>query len=991
MNVSTPCVMNTFKYIYHKYKKGIFVKIMDNKLNVFLPFSKANYKNEWSSHIKISPKYRRLSEFIRHISDMEGRRFNERNINTIISQWYANNGLVRYEYPLKESETNVSIMKNMLEELCESREIPDIEFYINRRDFPLLTKGGYEAYNNMWDNEKRPLVSHNYDKYLPILSMCKTNMYADVLMPTSDDWARVQCKETKMFVSCVKKSYNDKFETEWKDKKSIAVFRGGSTGIGVTVETNPRLKLASISAKNIIDKEDGLRYLDAGITNWNLRPRKIQGVAYLQTIDIKNLPFKLVPKLTPLEQSEYKYIINVDGHVSAFRLSLELNMGSVLLLVDSKWKIWYRELLKPYIHYVPIKADLSNILEIVKWCKKNDKKCEQIAENARIFYEKYLQKDGIFDYMQNIFCKLKKHMNIYVYNKISPLDLQIQEEKKYFEKKGWYPAIDRGITDITSTPGIPRCYSLLKGIEWIFNFIKDKDEFESVATEKENIFTNKKGNIRRFELANFSLAVKTSNNSSKIREHIHESFIGVNSINEISKIIPNFVYVFGYYMKDDTYNVVTEYIKGETLLEYIQSDLFKMDEFIFLFLQISLALQVAQQTCSMVHYDLTPWNILLHRVSTPIEVDYMISFDKIIRIKTNYIPVILDYGKSHVIHKNKHYGFVNMYTTSSIHDIFSLLAHSIGSIIHYKRLNKEDFHSIFLLANFITGTTIREKQFKSSLELKTFFNFIKKYDELLYCDKGNLEDKSPIDFFNFIRFTFSCKSCCVVKSYKPYMKKGNSRQVFEYILSRNTKEQVQTYLDFFKRITQSIPDSNFSFFRYYIIQQIYSEVLSVECEMKCFCANYKISYPGDHKQLIFDKCLSRIQNTKKELVNIKYTTPPFFKCTPELFLEPSNILKHLQNKKYEDITVYKEIIESVLMDTGVFELSSEFRSHYLNMFDKILSINIFNFRSNLANYVTLKEISTKIYKQDQENLSNKKIDNWVQKEYLDVYFHILKH
>ena len=35
----------------------------------------------------------------------------------------------------------------------------------------------------------------------------------------------------------------------------------------------------------------------------------------------------------------YKYIINIEGHTIAYRLSLELSMGSVILLVDCENKL----------------------------------------------------------------------------------------------------------------------------------------------------------------------------------------------------------------------------------------------------------------------------------------------------------------------------------------------------------------------------------------------------------------------------------------------------------------------------------------------------------------------------------------------------------------------------------------------------------------------------------------------------------------------------
>jgi hypothetical protein len=35
-------VLTTYRYLAHKFKKGIFVQIKDNQLRVFLPFSKNN-------------------------------------------------------------------------------------------------------------------------------------------------------------------------------------------------------------------------------------------------------------------------------------------------------------------------------------------------------------------------------------------------------------------------------------------------------------------------------------------------------------------------------------------------------------------------------------------------------------------------------------------------------------------------------------------------------------------------------------------------------------------------------------------------------------------------------------------------------------------------------------------------------------------------------------------------------------------------------------
>ena len=85
-NVDADASLNTFRYIFHKFKKGIFVKIQDNKLKVFLPFSKANFTNEW--HEKIEQN---IIQILKDISEAEGRRFDEKSVKTVnknIKEWF---------------------------------------------------------------------------------------------------------------------------------------------------------------------------------------------------------------------------------------------------------------------------------------------------------------------------------------------------------------------------------------------------------------------------------------------------------------------------------------------------------------------------------------------------------------------------------------------------------------------------------------------------------------------------------------------------------------------------------------------------------------------------------------------------------------------------------------------------------------------------------------------------------------------------------------
>ena len=1023
-DLDATAVINTFRYIFHKFKKGIFVKIANNKLVVFLPFSKSCYTNEWSKQINIDPKFKDLFSFLKYVSELGGYNFNSKSINTDIEQWYGNNCIIRYDmnkvgkygkyYPT-EGDTNIGTIKNMLETLCKERKLPDIEFFINRRDFPLLTKDGTEPYNNMWDTYDKPLISHNYSKYSPILSMSTSDKYADVAIPTYEDWARVQSLQNIWFPkSCA--DYNTNFNKDWHSKKPTAVFRGGSTGCGVTIETNPRLKLAYLS--HITKPDDkGIPYLDSGITKWNLRPRKIHGEKYLKTIEINKLPFRKISFLTPLEQSNYKYIINVDGHVSAFRLSLELNMGSVILIIESNWKMWFKDMLIPYKHFVPVKSDMSDLIDQIKWCRNNDDKCQEIVANAQLFFNTYLQRDGIIDYMQKILINLKSEMGIYLYNNLDPLTILINNELTSFSYK--FPETNKTINDIKKSPSIGRCYGKLQGIHWVINMILSSSNFENVAIKDNNyIFKNKLSTVTKWNIANFDFILKSTTDTQKKMEHIHDAYVGLNAINDLTKIIPNFAYIFGYYTSEDgRSNVIVEYIHGETLYDYIRSEYFKFDEYLLIIIQLCLALEVAQKKCALVHYDLTPWNIILQRIpGDPIKIDYVLSNDKILRIKTNIIPVIIDYGKSHVISNQEHHGFINMFGFNTFQDILTLLIKSIDQIVSIQ-LSQKDFQNLLYLSNFISGTEYKKDKFTNANSLRDFVKKTGKYSCLISDNKYDLYKLKPIDLITYI-YKLKSEYSLLLNSFGnargeiyQIMDKSNSRQVFDYILSNTVEEKLNSYINVFSRLkTSTLPLSDNLFLNYYAAQKLENNLLSVRDNMVYFLETESIVDDVKYHKIVtntlnFIKKMyeQRINDVKNKSKNIKYTINDVFSIvsenpyTKETFLTPNIMFEYL--KKYEnveinDVSEYKEIVENVLINTGTYKLCDEDIKYYLNIFSNLLKTSNTTMLNNNADIKTSRLLSLEIYSNDKQKLNGIILNdnNNCAKilEYLDIYDKILK-
>ena len=106
---------------------------------------------------------------------------------------------------------------------------------------------------------------------------------------------------------------------------------------------------------------------------------------------------------------QYKYQINIDGTVAAYRLPYLLAGGSLILKQDSSYYEHFYHKLEPWVHYVPIKQDISDLLEKVEWAKENDREAEEIAKNAAQFVRDNVLPEHIYCYMVRllkvIFCK----------------------------------------------------------------------------------------------------------------------------------------------------------------------------------------------------------------------------------------------------------------------------------------------------------------------------------------------------------------------------------------------------------------------------------------------------------------------------------------------------------------------------------------------------------------------------------------------------------
>jgi len=84
--------------------------------------------------------------------------------------------------------------------------------------------------------------------------------------------------------------------------------------------------------------------------------------------------------------------------------------NSVMLRVESigGCEEWFTSNIKPWVHYVPVKSDASDLVEKVKWLRDNDDKAKEISQTAREFVKTYATNYQINKYIWESFMTYSK-------------------------------------------------------------------------------------------------------------------------------------------------------------------------------------------------------------------------------------------------------------------------------------------------------------------------------------------------------------------------------------------------------------------------------------------------------------------------------------------------------------------------------------------------------------------------------------------------------
>lgn len=163
----------------------------------------------------------------------------------------------------------------------------------------------------------------------------------------------------------------------WEDRKDIVFWRGGTTGI-------PKIhgdwrSLERVQLCEIARNHEHLGFLDIGLSSILQLPND----ASVEAVKTSGLMRGFVP----WEQwGQFKYHIDIDGNSSPWsNLFQRLLTGSPVLKVESSRALnqWFYDELKPWVNYVPIAPDMSDLLSKIQWLRENDGFAQAIGEAGR--------------------------------------------------------------------------------------------------------------------------------------------------------------------------------------------------------------------------------------------------------------------------------------------------------------------------------------------------------------------------------------------------------------------------------------------------------------------------------------------------------------------------------------------------------------------------------------------------------------------------------
>ncbi|XP_021917666.1 KDEL motif-containing protein 1-like isoform X2 [Zootermopsis nevadensis] len=277
--------------------------------------------------------------------------------------------LQKFNHPGSMSICNYVIKQNQVYRKCYGQYV-GFKMFLDAILLSLARKVYLPDMEMLFNLGDWPLASVTQKPRIPLFSWCGSNDTLDIVMPTYDiTEATLECMGRVMLDML---SVQGNIDKKWDEKTEKAFWRGRDS-------RRERLQLIDIAREHP-------DLFNASLTNFfffrdqeKYYGPKEKHVSFFKFFD-------------------YKYQINVDGTVSAYRFPYLLAGDSLVFKQDSKYYEYFYNELQPWKHYIPFKSDLSDLVERIRWAKDNDAEAQEIARTGQKFAKENLMPQDVFCY-----------------------------------------------------------------------------------------------------------------------------------------------------------------------------------------------------------------------------------------------------------------------------------------------------------------------------------------------------------------------------------------------------------------------------------------------------------------------------------------------------------------------------------------------------------------------------------------------------------------
>jgi len=284
----------------------------------------------------------------------------------------------RYQVRSGAIDGQEGTFKELLTEIRKRYPLPDLDIIYYHHD--KVKAGFFQGWDP--DEQNAPILVSAKNKDLD-----RVVLFVDYFYHAQDDnggWHGLIHRLNKM-----QKRY------PWEEKTEQLFWRGSSTDGFYTKESWQSIPRGSLVHLGTHVRPD---LIDAALVN--VFPWHTDDMEWLENT------FRMDRFASPVRHLAYKYQMIMDGVTCTYPgTQWRLLSGCLSFKQQTDDVMWFFEPLIPWKHYVPVKKDLSDLVEKILWAKEHDDEARAIAQNAREFALNNLMKEEILLYCYKALCK----------------------------------------------------------------------------------------------------------------------------------------------------------------------------------------------------------------------------------------------------------------------------------------------------------------------------------------------------------------------------------------------------------------------------------------------------------------------------------------------------------------------------------------------------------------------------------------------------------